>query len=1083
MLRRLCAFFAWQLVAESAVSILQSALVAICLATAFLQLASLLGTSLPVWLALCAAIVLGAAAGLARRSTRHSLRLPGMTDQALLHFVLAVWMVGSPWAVQLVDWAIAQPGVISLTSPLWNAVTLTVVLALALGVPAYLATRLLLGIPVASSLARPMQRPLVFLGAAVGLSAWGMGLAQILGPWLCGIFAAGIALIVAIVRNHRQSESETNSAELASPRIYDRSQPSRANLLDAFRSMTRYGLSAAIAAGCGGWLAAFGRLLEQLMPGSVDLACFEAIGVSLGIAAGLWVAARRQGALVSTNRGRGWALCCVAVWGVSLVAAFPLLVQTALWLNAFVATPWLLLISRGLIAAAAVLPVGIATAFCVGVGLGENARPAALRLGGWLAAALLGYGFLSAWGLSQFSTEVILIGLAWWTIALAAAAALAARRELSTSRWRRLLAAGAVALVAVAPMWRGNFDARQSAKLLFNAHAALAYRNGLDASLLTTLDDARPMATVTGERGIYTVWRSGGHQLQIRENGVPRGVASTDSEASPRFVPETLQTALPLVLHDRPRRMLVIGLGSGESLTAAVLFPIPEIVCVEADAGLVELLRNVVADGTGAVPLEDDRVTLSICDPSLGLAATRGKFDVILSSPEHLALARSQPYLTAEFYRRAARKLTPEGIFCQRLQFVDFGPRVLQTIVGTVQSVFRDMLILEVAPGEYLLAATNDSRGLVRPGLAARFEFPHVRALLAQSGIDWTVVLNLDGANRDGLNKFCAVSHGELNQAATGRLPFSMPREVMRWASKPREIHEALNSRRGRLLAWIGEDAESPVLVRRLAEVQGQFDLMTKYADQYWAYRASLRDQVKEKSRSQIQQASATDENRQLHAEDQRRLRYFEVLGQAVRSARAADIERLARFASPYDPLISYFVHEEAAELYARSEERDVASELRHRLYATFFSSPKDASLRNVIAALALLREHPDAEPDPVARWDDLNALLQALKLRWDARAGVRPTNINQVIHDLDATILAVEQTIHELDKLTAEAGLPAEFWENRRIVLEKTLIRPVKTYQLELLPHLHRRQAQALEDGQARGAEEQSAEERDESR
>jgi hypothetical protein len=152
-------------------------------------------------------------------------------------------------------------------------------------------------------------------------------------------------------------------------------------------------------------------------------------------------------------------------------------------------------------------------------------------------------------------------------------------------------------------------------------------------------------------------------------------------------------------------------------------------------------------------------------------------------------------------------------------------------------------------------------------------------------------------------------------------------------------------------------------------------------------------------------------------------------------------------------------------------------------LYATFYSSPKDASLRNVIAALSLLREHPDAEPDPVARWDDLNALLQALKLRWDARAGVRPTNIKQVIHDLDTTILAIEQTFHVLDKLTAEAGLPAALWENRRIVLEKTLIRPVKTYQLELLPHLHRRQAQAIEDGKASGAEEQSAEEREESK
>ncbi len=1080
MLRRLCAFFARQLVAESAVCILQSALVVICLATAFLQLASLLGTSLPVWLALCAALILGTAAGSARRSTSHSLKLPGITDQALLHFALAAWMVGSPWVVELVDWTIAQPGVISLTSPLWNAVTLTVVLVFALGSPAYLVTRLLLAIPVESSLARPMHLPLVFLGAAVGLSAWGIGLAQILGPWPCGIFAAGIALIVAIVRNNRQPDSETNSAELVTSRHDNGSQSLAASSPYAFPSITRYILSAATAASCGGWLAVFGRLLEQLMPGTVDLACFEAIGLSLGIALGLCIAARRDGGLVAT--GRGWALCFVAVWGVSLVAAFPLLVRTALWLNAYVAAPWLLLMSRGLIAAAAILPVGFAAAFCVGPALGEKARSASLRRGGWLAATLFGCGSVSAWGFSRFSADVILIGLAWWTITLAAAA-VAARRARRAGRAPRVLAAGAVALVAAAPLWRGNFDARRSAKLLFNAHAAFAYRNGLDASLLTTLDDARPMITTTGERGIYTVWRFGGHQLQIRENGIPRGVASTDSQASPRFVPETLQAALPLVLHDRPRRMLLMGLGSGESLTAAVLFPIPEIVCVEADAGIVELLRNVVADGTGPVPLEDDRVALSICDPSLGLAAARGKFDVILSSPEHLALARSQPYLTAEFYGRAARKLTPDGVFCQRLQFVDFGPRMLQTIVRTVQSVFRDTLILEAAPGEYLLAATNDSRGLVRPGLAARFEFPHVRALLAQSGIDWTVVLNLDGANRDGLNKFCAVSSGAVNKAAAGRLPFSMPREVMRWASKPREVHDTLKSHAGRLLTWIGEEAESPVLVRRLAEVQGQFDLMTKYADQYWAYRASLRDQVKEKSRSQIQQASATDENRQLHAEDQRRLRYFEVLGQAVRSARAADIERLARFASPYDPLISYFVHEEAAELYARSEERDVASELRHRLYATFFSSPKDASLRNVIAALALLRDHPDAEPDPVARWDDLNALLQALKLRWDARAGVRPTNINQAINDLDTTILAVEQTFHELDQLTAEAGLPAEFWDNRRIVLEKTLIRPVKTYQLELVPHLRRRQAQAIEDGQLSGTEEQSAEEREESR
>src|SRR5262249_25311961 len=164
-------------------------------------------------------------------------------------------------------------------------------------------------------------------------------------------------------------------------------------------------------------------------------------------------------------------------------------------------------------------------------------------------------------------------------------------------------------------------------------------------------------------------------------------------------------------------------------------------------------------------------------------------------------------------------------------------------------------------------------------------------------------------------------------------------------------------------------------------------------------------------------------------------------------------------------PLISYFVHQEAAELYFSSAERNVAQELRHRLYAAFFSSPHDASLRNVVAALRLLREHPGAEPDPQARWHTLNALLQALTLHWEARTGVRPANVKEAIDDIDATILAAEQTFLVLDALTAEAGIPTVIWTNRRSVLDKTLIRPVRGYQLELLPYLHR---QATEESKA---------------
>jgi hypothetical protein len=518
-------------------------------------------------------------------------------------------------------------------------------------------------------------------------------------------------------------------------------------------------------------------------------------------------------------------------------------------------------------------------------------------------------------------------------------------------------------------------------------------------------------------------------------------------------------------LHEKPGRLLLMGLGSSESLAAGLLFPLSDIVCLESNAGLVRVIREAVAGDSGLNPLDDERVTVAVCDPTFGVAAVPGAFDVIVSSPEHLALGRAQPYLTAEFYARAARKLAPDGVFCQRLHFVDFGPRPLRTIVRTMQSVFRDVIVLEAAPGDLLVAATNDERGLIRHGLVSRFEHPHVRAILAQSGIDWTMVLNLGALNRVGLDKFIDKAAGAPNSAATGRLPLSLPREVMRWGFKIRETHEALSGSHSRLLAWVDKkDAEAPALVRRLAEVQGQFELMTKLSDQYWAYRGSLRDQVKEKPRSQIQQASASDEPKRLHPEDRRRLRYLQALGQAVRSGRAADIERLVEFASPYDPLISYFVHEEAAELYARLPERDYANELRHRLYSTFYSSPQDASLRNVVAALRLLREHPESEPDPLRRWDDLNALLQALKLRWEARSGVRPADVREAINDIDTTVLAVEQTFEVLERLTFEAGLPERLWTSRRTVLEQNLIRPVRAYQLELLPFLHQRKAKAID-------------------
>jgi hypothetical protein len=110
-----------------------------------------------------------------------------------------------------------------------------------------------------------------------------------------------------------------------------------------------------------------------------------------------------------------------------------------------------------------------------------------------------------------------------------------------------------------------------------------------------------------------------------------------------------------------------------------------------------------------------------------------------------------------------------------------------------------------------------------------------------------------------------------------------------------------------------------------------------------------------------------------------------------------------------------------------------------------------------VIKALALLREHPEAQANALERFDQSNALLQALRQRWEARIGTRPKSARTAIRDIDATVLAAEQTFDDMESLSTRAGLPEGHWLARRQALERTLMRPIKAYRAELLPHLKR--------------------------
>jgi spermidine synthase/MFS family permease len=160
------------------------------------------------------------------------------------------------------------------------------------------------------------------------------------------------------------------------------------------------------------------------------------------------------------------------------------------------------------------------------------------------------------------------------------------------------------------------------------------------------------------------------------------------------------------ILHPNPRRSLVIGLGTGSS--AGWLGAVTTMERVD----VVELEPAVLGIARACTPVNHDvlhnpKVHIHIGDAREVLLAVRGNYDVIFSEPSNPYRAGIASLFTEEFYRAAARRLGPSGIFSQWLQAYDVDSQTIRTIYGTIGSVFPHVETWTTDTGDLLLVATK----------------------------------------------------------------------------------------------------------------------------------------------------------------------------------------------------------------------------------------------------------------------------------------------------------------------------------------------------------------------------------------
>ena len=772
------------------------------------------------------------------------------------------------------------------------------------------------------------------------------------------------------------------------------------------------GKSVAVLLVLGGVLASLDRMLGQLVPASECYLLMMAAGLCLGGAVSRPV--RRHVVTISLSA----ALLLVP-------ALFPELVDGLLHLKTVGGHPAELVAAWSILVAVAVMPVGMLLIGSLGPAIsvpwrGIRAEKNSGRLAVPIAPLLFLTGlFLGRWLVIPVAGPIV--GAVVGSVFLAA---VAAETVGGVSNLRKM--ACPIVLVAALAVLCGRYNPEQSARLLFSSRVITAAQQEWPRRLHESLDGSRIIDRRETSDGTLTVWSQRGVSRLLRVDGIPAASWSENPLVSPRQSSEILSVVLPLVVHERPERVLQLGVGGGEGLRAGLGFPVNRIDCVEPNRGL----RGLVAADTA---FDDVRLSWRHLSSALDVSSGSGDYDVVIATSVAPVSWRSESIRTVEFYRNVARQLAPGGIFCQVLSQRDVGSTAVTVPHATIRSAFGLSVQVQVGSGRVLVLASNGDTLLDRSGFVGRLQGPHVRAALAEMGWDWANVLQLP------VQQMSEQSEGAIYHVGSGWLAAKLPVAAL---SGGMSQDKALFPARPLLNLVTVEDEWVAELRERLADLLKGQKLLSRGSDGFRTYRSAVDQQIIERPRFVFESDSNQGFRRSRHPVDRRRQQFLRVLGAIEKAGEPTpdQIEQVMSFAEPFDPLLSEFVHREAAALWLKRSGDTAAGELPYRLHAVYFGRQSVDSVEDVHMAIrSLLRVEPTLGEAAVL-WDHCNALLEVLEQRWSVDLTRRGGAVKAAV-----TIELVGELFDRMDSLVELDPRLGDRWDHRREVIELGLIEPLR--------------------------------------
>ena len=303
---------------------------------------------------------------------------------------------------------------------------------------------------------------------------------------------------------------------------------------------------------------------------------------------------------------------------------------------------------------------------------------------------------------------------------------------------------------------------------------------GLAVILLLTLN--QPLFL---KSAIFKTQRPGDTLVDYNEEIDATVTTLKDDEAVYRLYVDTNQAAdasrwdspshrviahLPLLLHPRPKRALVVGFGMGLTSYSITQHGV-RVDAIELSKGVISAAQKHFTHVNGNV-FESPRFNYKINDGRNHILMTKTKYDMISTGIIHpLVSAGSSNIYTADFYRLCRRILSENGIMCQWVPLHRLPEAHYKMIVRTFIEVFpHTTLWYKYTPDFVILIGTPEPLQIDYKNFLARARIASISEGLAADDLDGPSLLDSFMMGPEAVRKYVGV--GPIHTDNRPRLEF-----------------------------------------------------------------------------------------------------------------------------------------------------------------------------------------------------------------------------------------------------------------------------------------------------------------------